>query len=196
MRYGTGHKETTRQRILDAASRRFRAEGIAAVGVAGLMADAGLTHGGFYAHFPSKEDLVREAVADALDQTLARMTAKAEDGGLAALIAAYLSPEHRDRPETGCAIACLGPELTRHPPETRDRFAAKTEAFIELIARHLPADDQGTGHRARATALLGLLSGTLQLARAATDAEQSEHILAAGRQAALAIAVPPCNPRP
>ncbi|MCR6629618.1 MAG: TetR/AcrR family transcriptional regulator [Magnetospirillum sp.] len=193
MRYAKGQKDATRQRIVETAARRFRGEGIAAVGVASLMADAGLTHGGFYAHFPSKEDLVRDAAAESLECTLALLASEAEAGGIDALITAYLSPGHRDHPEAGCAIACLAAELTRHPAPTRKAFAGKVNGLTALIARHLPS-----GHGPAAAALLGLMVGTLQLARLAPDAEQADLILKAGRDAArrLAAPIPPCNRRP
>src|SRR5438128_752564 len=119
MRYEKGHREQTRKRVVNAASARFRAQGIEATGLASLMADAGLTHGGFYAHFRSKDDLVREAIVDA--QARSRETwmnevqaAKERGGdGLEALVRWYLRAAHRDRPEAGCSVAALAPEVAR-----------------------------------------------------------------------------------
>src|SRR2546423_1356238 len=121
MRYEKGHKDLTRARIVKTASRKFRKNGIEAVGIAGLMADAGLTHGGFYSHFDSKETLVREAVTRALDRSRDELTriADADGGGIEKIIRTYLRPIHRDRPEHGCAAAALISELARHSQPTR-----------------------------------------------------------------------------
>jgi AcrR family transcriptional regulator len=188
MRYEKGHKDATRKRIIDVASRRFRKAGVEAVGIAGLMADAGLTHGGFYAHFGSKEELVREVIADALDRSRARLARiAAEGGGLEAIVRAYLTPPHRDGPEVGCAAAALASEIVRHPAETKAAFAGKVEALIELIAEHLEIDDP-TVRRQTATAIFAGMMGTLQLARAMVDEGASEQILESGVEAALALA--------
>ncbi len=102
MRFDKGHKEQTRRRIVETAARRFRKEGVEAVGIAGLMADAGLTHGGFYAHFASKEELVRAALEEASDQGRERRCKLLEKGeNLEALVRSYLRPVHRDTPELG-----------------------------------------------------------------------------------------------
>ncbi len=98
MRYEKGHKDTTRQHIIDVASRQFRGHGVAAVGLAGIMSDAGLTNGAFYTHFDSKEDLVQAVLAKALDRREDRLRAVAADNaGLETMIRDYLSPRHRDR---------------------------------------------------------------------------------------------------
>lgn len=191
MRYGKGHKEETRRRILDVASKRFRKEGVDAVGVANLMSDAGLTHGGFYSHFPSKEHLVREVLSDVLDTRHARLERSAADGvGIAPVIERYLSDNHRDKPEDGCPFACFVVEIARHTPETREVFTAKFKRHVELLAAHLP---EGTleQREARATALLGLMSGMLQLARATPDPQMSAEIMMNARQHALALATAP-----
>src|SRR5215207_9759147 len=105
MRYEKGRKEQTRKRIVDVASARFRARGIEATGVAGLMADAGLTHGGFYAHFRSKDDLAREAIAEAHAQSRETWTKEVQaakergEDGLETIVRRYLRTAHRDRPE-------------------------------------------------------------------------------------------------
>ncbi|TCR68451.1 TetR/AcrR family transcriptional regulator [Bosea sp. BK604] len=193
MRYEKGHKDETRRRIVETAARRFRKDGIEATGIAGLMAEAGLTHGGFYAHFPSKEDLVRSAVDVALTGATAEHASavagvRAEGGdGLETIVRRYLSRTHRDHPETGCAIATLAAELARSSDETRAIFARDTGELIELIAGELP-DPASADARTRAAMVLALMVGTLQLARAAPDAAASDSLLAAGRKAALALA--------
>jgi TetR/AcrR family transcriptional repressor of nem operon len=193
MRYEKGHKDETRRRIVETAARRFRKDGIEATGIAGLMADAGLTHGGFYAHFSSKEDLVRSAVDNALKTTAAEHAAAAAAAraegrdGLETIVRRYLSKVHRDHPETGCAIASLAAELARSPTETRAALAQDADDFVKVIAAEIPA---ASPEAARATALtiFALMVGTLQFARAMPDAAASEAMLASGRRAALALA--------
>jgi AcrR family transcriptional regulator len=198
MRYEKGHKDGTRRRIVEVAARRFRRDGVEAVGVAGLMADAGLTHGGFYSHFASKEDLVRAVVAEAFDATNASLARAARAGpdGLEAIVRAYLDPRHRDRPDRGCAAAALVAEIARHPDSTRAVFADKVAALLGLIAAQLPAGD-AAAREARATAIFATMMGSLQLARAATDPARSQRILDGGIAAALALArVATADPAP
>src|SRR3954454_17527207 len=114
MRYPTDQKQATRQRILEAAGRRFKQDGIDGAGVAALMSDAGLTNGAFYNHFDSKEDLVANVLADQLRAQRDRFDAAPRDGaGLEAIIRAYLSPEHRDECAGGCPSAALLDEIDR-----------------------------------------------------------------------------------
>lgn len=187
MRYDKGHKEGSRLRIMAAAARRFRKEGVGAVGVAAVMADAGLTHGGFYAHFASKEDLAAAALAQSLRETGDRLRAAGEAGGLPAILEAYLSPAHRDQPEAGCAVAALGGELARHSEPTRAALAAGVEGVAAILAAHLEGESAAERND-RAMAVFAALVGTLQLARLVPDEERSVRILAEGRRAALALA--------
>jgi AcrR family transcriptional regulator len=198
MRYEKGHKDVTRKRIVDVASKRFRKEGVEAVGLAGLMADAGLTHGGFYAHFKSKEDLVREAVSDAFGQSNAafeRVVRDRGDGdgdgdggedGFAVIVRKYLRPEHRDHPELGCAAAALVAEIARHPEPTREAFTGQLNRLVDLVEAQLPASPSDR-RRKCATAVVALMMGSLQLARAETDAARSAEILDSGVEAAFAL---------
>ena len=200
MRYEKGHKDVTRKRIVDVASKRFRKEGVEAVGLAGLMADAGLTHGGFYAHFKSKEDLVREAVSDAFGQSNAafeRVVRDHGDGGenrsgdggedgFAVIVRKYLRPEHRDHPELGCAAAALVAEIARHPEPTREAFTGHLNRLVDLVEAQLPASPSDR-RRKCATAVVALMMGSLQLARAETDAARSAEILDSGVEAAFAL---------
>lgn len=193
MRYAAGHREETRRRVIDVAARRFRKDGIEAAGVAGLMADAGLTHGGFYAHFASKEALVRDAVVAAL--TAARdhlaaeaATARAEGrDGLEAIVTAYLRPGHRDRPEIGCAIASLGAELARHPEETREVLTDQIRATVAVIRAELPPVFSASEADTAAGAIFSTMVGALQMARAVTDPALSDGFLSGAKAAALAI---------
>jgi TetR/AcrR family transcriptional repressor of nem operon len=189
MRFEKGHKEETRKRIIKVASERFRKDGVEAVGIAGLMAEAGLTHGGFYAHFESKEDLLREAMVAAMDNTRERLNRAAERDGLEGLVRRYLRPSHRDTPEDGCTIASLVAEIARHEPETREVFARRVEAFLLRIAAHLPELPEAERQPA-AIGILGVLLGALQLSRAVTDPELSDSILENGIRSALSLAKP------
>jgi len=186
MRYGSGHKEETRKKILDIASRRFRKEGVEAVGVASLMADAGLTHGGFYAHFKSKDDLVAAALNCALAESSDHIKAIAEGGEkpLETYIRAYLSPRHRDATGEGCSFAALAAELARHAGPGRDAALDGLAPYLSWIGSLLPASDPASARR-QATALFSLLMGTLQLSRLATDRAHSDSILETGVKTAL-----------
>src|SRR5437660_2151073 len=114
MRYGKDQKQATRQRILEAAGRRFKQDGIDGAGVASVMSDAGLTNGAFYAHFASKEDLVANVLADQLRTQRERLGCQpAGRAGLEALVRSYLSPQHRDQPADGCPSAALLDEIAR-----------------------------------------------------------------------------------
>jgi TetR/AcrR family transcriptional repressor of nem operon len=186
MRYDKGHKDTSRQRIMDAASERFRSDGIAASGLAGIMSDAGLTNGAFYPHFKSKADLVRESLAAAMDDQCDQLRELVAGGGLEAVIAAYLSPEHRDNPEAGCTLAALLPELARQPLDTRAVYMERFLDALSEMASALPA--QAGDREAAAIGVYATLIGTLQLARAVNGTPLSDHILAAGADAARELA--------
>jgi AcrR family transcriptional regulator len=187
MRYAPEHNETTRERILEAASRLFRQHGIAAVGLAKIMAEAGLTVGTFYTHFKSKEALLREVLLRSLD---ARHEALQQElhGDLEIAVRAYLSPEHRDQSGTGCPVAALASEVARHPRATRHIFASHNEPTLDALAAWLSSRQANKVGRADAAAFLGLLAGTLQLARATPDRTESDAILEAGIRAAIRLA--------
>src|SRR5215213_10079075 len=114
-RYGKEHKDITRRRIIDAASKRFKQDGFDGAGVATLMADAGLTNGAFYAHFDSKEDLVANALAEQLREQRERFRAQP----VQQIVRGYLSVEHRDDPEGGCPSAALLDEIARSTDATK-----------------------------------------------------------------------------
>lgn len=190
MRYEKGHKEQTRQKIVEAAAQRFRADGIDAVGVVSLMGDVGLTQGGFYNHFPSKEDLVRESVSVAATGAMERFAARvAASRGerYRALINGYLSADHRDRPESGCVAAALSAEMARRPVETREAFTDGYAEMVELIAGTLPATVRGKRRRTLAMAVFASLVGSLSLSRAVADPDLSDEILSLGRSSALEL---------
>lgn len=185
MRYEKGRKDASRRRIMEVASERFRGDGIAATGLAGVMSDAGMTNGAFYPHFPSKAALVRETVAATLDGQAEQMREMIADGGIEAAIAFYLSPEHRDNPASGCTLAALLPELARQPLEARAVYAERFEAITREFAAALPASTSDP--EATAMSIYASLIGSLQLARAVKGTDLSNRILAAGRDAARAL---------
>lgn len=188
MRYEKGHRETTRQHIIDVASAQFREGGVAAVGLAGIMTAAGLTNGAFYTHFESKEDLVRAVLVDALGQRELRLRANLEGKlGVGKTIRNYLSPSHRDGAGAGCPTAALVAEIARHPRQTRDAFTGKVSEIIGLLAALL-AKGPAADRRKRAIAVYALMVGGLQLARAVNDSELSDEILQSAADAALKLA--------
>jgi AcrR family transcriptional regulator len=187
MRYSKGHKQATRQRIVEASGRRFKQDGIEGAGVASLMSDAGLTNGAFYAHFGSKEDLVANVLADQLRAQRQTFAAQPPGrAGLEAIIRAYLSPEHRDQCADGCAAAALLDEIARRPAATRQVFTDELLGTMDNIAARLDPTDAATG-RSDALTLFGLMLGTLQLARALTDRDLSDQLLARGVETALRL---------
>jgi AcrR family transcriptional regulator len=187
MRYSKDHKQATRRRILDAAGRRFKQDGIDGAGVATVMSDAGLTNGAFYAHFSSKEDLVANVLADQLRAQRQSFDAQPSDrAGLEAFVRSYLSPEHRDQFADGCPSAALLDEIARRHPDTREVFTGEVMGVVDDIASRLdPTDAEGA--RADALTVFGLMVGTLQLARTLTDRELSDQLLARGEKTALKL---------
>ena len=187
MRYSKDHKQATRGRILEAAGRRFKQDGIDGSGVATVMSDAGLTNGAFYAHFKSKEDLVANVLADQLRAQRKSLDDQPSDrAGLEAFVRAYLSLEHRDLFADGCPSAALLDEIARRPSETRDVFTDEVMEVVDDIAARLePTDIEAA--RANALTVLGLMVGTLQLARALTDRDLSDRLLARGLETALKL---------
>jgi TetR/AcrR family transcriptional repressor of nem operon len=188
MRYSREHKLETHARIVKRASVKLREKGAHGIGVADLMKDAGLTHGGFYAHFDSREALVIEAFAHAMDRSTERWRKLAEqtapDQRMAAIVDGYLTPAHRDDPGHGCAIPTLGAEIARESPKTRKAFAGKLEEMIDAFAAQIP-DVPRKAARRQATAAIATMMGTLVMARVAGNGEFSEEILNAGREAVL-----------
>jgi TetR/AcrR family transcriptional repressor of nem operon len=152
------------------------------------MKEAGLTHGGFYAHFDSREALVIEAFGYAMDRSTERWRKVAEqtppEQRLAMIVDTYLTPTHRDDPGHGCAVPALGAEIARESAKTRKAFAGKLEQMIDMMADQIP-DLPRKAARKQAAAALATMMGTLVLARVAGSGEFSEEILAAGREAVL-----------
>ena len=193
MRYSREHKLETHARIVKKASVRLREKGAHGIGVADLMKEAGLTHGGFYAHFDSRDALVIEAFAYAMDRSTERWRKLAEttppEKRLAAIVDSYLTTVHRDDPGHGCAVPTLGAEIARESPKTRKAFAAKLAQMIEMLADQIPEVPRKTA-RKQAMAAVATMMGTLVLSRIAGSGEFSDEILGAGRDAVLERATP------
>jgi TetR/AcrR family transcriptional repressor of nem operon len=161
------HKRATRQRIVEAAAAAFRERGLSEVGVAELMRRADLTHGGFYAHFASKDDLVAETLPHAMAQAgknLERLQRGAPNG-LLATACAYLSLEHMEHPEQGCAIAALGPELGRGAPRVRQSLAKEIRKRLEQLDDLVPSKTSPAVRRQQSAGALACMVGGLILAR-------------------------------
>jgi TetR/AcrR family transcriptional regulator, transcriptional repressor for nem operon len=180
----TRSKEASHDRIVDAASRAIRRSGYHGTGVADIMKAAGLTHGGFYAHFPSREAMLAEAAdragRESVEQ-MARISASAPpEHALQSMIRAYLSKEHVESVETGCATAALGSEMPRQAPEVRRAATRRIKEMIDLVSRQLP-DWGKPGAHEHALATVATMVGTLVLARAVDDPRLSDAL----RDAAL-----------
>lgn len=193
MRYAKEHKQETHARIVKKASVKLRERGAHGIGVADLMKEAGLTHGGFYAHFASREALVVEAFVYAMDRSIAAWRKKTEAmppaERFAAVVEGYLSAAHRDDPGRGCALPALAAEIGRESLRTRRTFAAKFEEMVEMLAEQI-SDASAEAAREQATAALATMVGTLILARVGGSGKLSDDTLAAGRNALLTKAVP------
>jgi TetR/AcrR family transcriptional regulator, transcriptional repressor for nem operon len=190
MRYEKGHKDTTHDHILEVAARRFRKDGIAASGLAGIMSEAGLTNGAFYAHFSSKSEMVGKCIERAADDQWQQFEKEIASGRLLDLIRTYLSEEHRDHPDSGCPSAALLPEISRQEPATRHVYTESVKRLLDAVEPQLSNMPKGPKAREIAIATMGLLIGTLQLARAVDDPSLSKDILAAGSHVASTLIQP------
>jgi TetR/AcrR family transcriptional repressor of nem operon len=196
MKVSKAQAAENRQGILDAAARLYRERGLTGVGVADITRDAGLTHGGLYRHFESKDALVREACARAFDWSIAPLDGHTPNASVADRIHSYLSPQHRDAPGSGCPAAALAVDAARAGPELSQVFAEGIERniqrFAQLLADSAPAAPAVTApqdaneataaastHRAHAMQVLATMVGGLVLARATAAAQPglSEEIL-------------------
>ena len=175
-----------RERVVETASRLFRERGYGGIGVADLMRGAGLTHGGFYGNFDSKEDLMAQAVTQAIEGGLRQWDARAEGQpaahALEALVGAYLSPGHRDHPGQGCAVASLGPEVARLAAPVRCAMTEGVNKQLERLAALMPAESSAEQRQAAIVTYASMV-GALVLARAVNDEALSEEIMSAVHQA-------------
>jgi TetR/AcrR family transcriptional repressor of nem operon len=178
MRVSREQAAENHEQILEAASRLFREQGFDRVGVDAIMQQAGLTHGGFYGHFRSKEDLASQALGRALDRASERQGKYTEIGGL---VSDYLSQRHCNDPGSGCAIAALGSDIARQDPGLRHGLTAHVRDRLDRFVRLLKGGTVAE-RRKRAIATFAGMVGTLTLARAVDDPTLSKEILAAGRE--------------
>jgi len=180
----TPSKAATHERIVDAAARAIRRSGYNGTGVADIMKAAGLTHGGFYAHFPSRDAMLAEAADRAGSEAVVLMERVAAtvppQQALQAMMQAYLSEDHVKSIETGCATAALGSEMPRQAPEVRRAATRRIKEMVDLVARH--SNDWGqSGAHEQALVAVSTMVGALVLARAVDDARLSDAL----REAAL-----------
>jgi len=184
MRYPAEQKAETHEKILAAAARSFREHGSETNGIGQVMKELGLTKGGFYRHFESKDDLYATAVARAFEELSARMVAVAEaapkGAELRAVIERYLSAEHLNAPGIGCPLAALASEIARQPPDVRKRINRSMLGYRERMLRYLPGRTVEQ-KRARGFILFSGMAGVLVAARALADPQGRERVLAAAR---------------
>lgn len=186
-RYDESHKRQTRERIIETAARRFKADGIDGSGIATLMQDAGLTNGAFYGHFESKGDLVRAAVGQQLASQRAVLQGL-DDGraGLRQFVRAYLSVEHRDQVADGCPSAALLDEIGRCADPTRQAYSDGMMAIVADLAARLDGTDSAHA-RVVILALFASMVGTLQLSRALVDRSLADDVLEEGARHVLSL---------
>ena len=181
-------KQLTHDRIVATAAKAIRRGGFHGVGVADIMKEAGLTHGGFYAHFASRNALLTEALERAGQEAAARVAKEIETrrrhgaSAFRALVEAYLAERHLDAPERMCAVAALASEIPRQSPDVREAAAQRVRDLIAMVAHSLPADVPS----ANAPVIACQLVGALQLSRALGDNAEGRALLATTRQALLA----------
>ena len=184
MRYSAEHKAKNHENILSVAARSFREQGGDSSGIGTVMKKVGLTKGGFYRHFQSKDDLFVEAVARAFDEMGKGMleVAKAAPEGhaLRAIIERYLSPDHTNSPGTGCVLAALGPELARKPLSVRKLIEASQEAYRERLLPFVPGQT-GEEKVAKFRLLFPSMAGVLTMARVISAPQRREQMLKEAR---------------
>jgi TetR/AcrR family transcriptional regulator, transcriptional repressor for nem operon len=186
MRVSRAQAEENRRTVIDVASRLFRERGFDGIGLSDLMKGAGLTQGGFYKQFRSKEDLVVQATAKAVEQSTAKwaeVLAKARSP-LRALVRFYLSEPHREELAGGCALAALGPEAARRSPEVRRAFETGIKTQLEVLD-DLVTPASGESVRDKSLATLATMVGALILSRAVSDERLSKRVLRAAADAVL-----------
>jgi TetR/AcrR family transcriptional repressor of nem operon len=182
MRYAEGHKEAVRARIVAAAAKSLREHGLSGVSVPKLMKSAGLTHGGFYAHFESRDDLVAAAVEAAGAQTAAG--ALSDANSLEETLGLYLSEAHLERPGSGCVVAALGAEGARHAPSVRRAFEHVVKGLLGSVERKLHPKRRASKVSDEALRLAATMVGAVVLGRLVEDHALAERILGAARGSA------------
>ena len=166
-----------RARVIEVAGRLFRERGFDGIGVADIMRGAGLTHGGFYGQFASKDDLAAQACAQTLDRSVARWTQLAAgEAPLTAIVTSYLLPSHRDAPGSGCAMSALSGGAARQPEAVRNAFTQALQSFAGVLSKLIPGASRAARRRKALATMAGLV-GAVILSRAVNDAGLSDEIL-------------------
>jgi len=184
MRYRPEHKAETHQKIVKDASRRIRAEGLNGAAVSAVMRDTGLTHGGFYKHFGSKDDLLVESLREAFQEIADSLMHAGEQShsgpAWKAIVKAYLSPEHCDHPEHGCPLAALAPELARADKEMKGQILGELINYKSQMLPFMPG--RRTADKERAFfAIFSTMLGAIEIARILPDRVAEEKVLASAR---------------
>lgn len=180
MKVSRAQAEENRERILDNAAQLFRERGFDGIGLNELMQAAGLTRGGFYGHFESKDDLAAQAARRAL-QSNREAWKQQTDRSLAAWVKTYLSDAHRDQAGVGCGLVALAGDAARGGPAVKEVFAEGVQSLVAALAPQMPALDDA-GRREQALAMLSTLVGALLLSRAVGEPELSRELREAARQ--------------
>jgi TetR/AcrR family transcriptional regulator, transcriptional repressor for nem operon len=185
MRYSRDHKKQTHTRLVKKAAEQFRRRGVQGIGIAKLMSQLGLTHGGFYAHFRNKDELISAATRQMFEEAAARMEAAAEkvpEGGkVAAIVNYYLSAGHRDSVTQGCMLPALAGEMSRQPGAVRKAYTQGLSAYAARISKYM----RGAGEedrRNQARLLFAGMAGSMMLARSVDDPAMSDEILRQARE--------------
>src|SRR5713101_21848 len=184
MRYSEQHKAKTHERVLKKAAEQMCRRGVQGTGIASLMGEVGLTHGGFYAHFSDKNELIAEATGPMLEEGVAGVIAAAEAAPegkkVRAMVDTYLSTQHRDSPDV-CPVAGLAGEMARQSKRVRNAYTGAIEDRLKLIARFFPGANEQE-RRDRARLMMSGMAGTMMIAKAITDRKASDHFLEQARE--------------
>jgi TetR/AcrR family transcriptional repressor of nem operon len=184
MRYRPEHRVEIHQKIVKDASRRLRSEGLTGAAVSAVMRDAGLTHGGFYKHFRSKDELVLESLREAFAEVVASLVKAAEEArpqsGWKAIVKTYLSAEHCDHPERGCPLAALAPELARAGKEINGQILAEMTNYKDRMLRFMPGRRAADKERAFVV-IFSTMVGAVEIGRMMPDPAARERLLASTR---------------
>jgi TetR/AcrR family transcriptional repressor of nem operon len=185
MRYRPEHKAEVRQKIVKDASRRVRAEGMNGAAVAAVMRDTGLTHGGFYKHFESKDELLMESLGEAFRDITDKLTLAAEQSrsvpAWKAIVKSYLSLEYCDHPDRGCPLPALAPELARVDEKMRGRIFAELVNYRDRMAPLMPGRRAADKERAFFV-IFSAMTGAVEIARMLPDRAAQEKVLASTRE--------------
>ena len=189
MRYKAEHKEETHKRIVETASREFREKGFEGVGIAALMKKLDLTHGGFYAHFENKDELVQESISQAFDEADNYMEESIAEAGIAGVIELYLSLGHVEQASLGCPVPALASEMSRQHPDSSNLFSERLRHRISLLADELPGET-ASERLDLANFIFSSMVGAVATARATAEPDRRQSILESTRKRLLKLVKP------